>query len=422
MKLRKPSEEVRVGAKTHTGLVREENQDTMTRFFCAYGEVILVADGMGGHKGGRLAAELVAQGFGECLSALEPATSLEASLQEVTRRVNEEIREKARAGGPETAKMGSTLVLAITQGNRVTVAHVGDSRAYLLRGDSLTRLTKDHSRIQKMVDHGLLTEEQAREHPDANILNRSMGTQDKVEIEISPAVPLKRGDLVLLCSDGLHGYVPDERIRQACLAKTEAQATADMLVGYALEAGGEDNVTVQVLQFGSRKPRTYRPQKPPSPRKRSWWLPLAGLGLAAAGVGAWLLLSRGAKATAAPAPAGAEAVSTEKGAANVTSTEKATPKTPAAPAKRKGAVEVKGPIPVAPKEGTAKPGPGSAARPPAPPPAAPAPGSPAIVPEPKPAPVLSEPVKPAPADTPQAKDTQKPEPPPTTKPPTAHND
>jgi hypothetical protein len=295
------------------------------------------------------------------------------------------------------------LVLAVIKDGQVTVAHVGDSRAYLLRGDELMRLTKDHSRIQKMVDHGLLTEEQAREHPDSNILIRSMGTQDQVEIEISPAVPVKRGDLLMLCSDGLHGYVPDERIRQACLAKTEAQATANMLLNYALKAGGEDNVTVQVMQFGTRKQRTYRPPKQHAPRKRLWVLPLAGLGLVAAGIGIWLALSKGAKATPASTKTEEEVTSTEKGAMTVTSTGKGIPKASPVPAKIKTPASQpmpKAPTPVVSEEVPAKAVVGTATKPPQPPATAPAPATTTapVLPNPTAPPTQPGPVKPPTAE------------------------
>jgi len=287
--------EYRVGAQSHLGKVREENQDHMSRFLSPVGEVFVVADGMGGHQGGGIAAEMVTHGFEECLAKAGPGQPIPRALQEATTRINAEIFRRAYSGDPATEKMGSTVVLAVLKGEEITIGHVGDSRAYLLRNGSLRRLTKDHSQIQKMIDSGFLSEREARDHPDASILNRNMGGREQVEIEVSEPIQLKDGDAVMLCTDGLCGYAELDTIGRILCATPDAQAAADALVRLTLDGGGEDNVTIQVIQYGQRKVAAYRPpapihqtsiQKPRAKSRRLIWI-MAGI------LGAALLIGGG---------------------------------------------------------------------------------------------------------------------------------
>jgi serine/threonine protein phosphatase PrpC len=243
---------LRVGAKSHPGKVRSENQDRMSRFTAPLGEVFIVADGMGGHKGGATAAAMTIDGFERSLRAASSRDSAKAALLEATQQTNAEIYRLAHSGDPTIAKMGSTVVLALVSGEQIIIGHAGDSRAYLYRDGELQRLTRDHSAVQRMLDHHLLTEEEARDHPDANIISRAFGQKPELELEISPPFNLQPGDGVLLCSDGLCGYVDDAAIERALGAPSDAQKITDALIKLALEAGGEDNITVQFLQFGAR--------------------------------------------------------------------------------------------------------------------------------------------------------------------------
>jgi hypothetical protein len=148
--------------------------------------------------------------------------------------------------------MGATGVALLAAGAGVLVGHVGDSRAYLWRrGQGLTRLTRDHTRVQKMLEAGLVTAEQAVTHPDASVLDRAIGYQATVEVDVSDWIRPRSGDMVLLCSDGLCGYVDDAEIGRILRSKGEPQALADKLVDSALVKGGEDNVTVQLVSFRS---------------------------------------------------------------------------------------------------------------------------------------------------------------------------
>ncbi|MBS1789074.1 MAG: protein phosphatase 2C domain-containing protein [Acidobacteria bacterium] len=246
------SAQLSVGAKTHPGLVRTENQDRMSRFLSPFGELFIVADGMGGHQGGALAAAMTTDGFEKYLRQMPPTLSAREALQECAQRINAEIYQGASSGDPAKAKMGSTVVLALVKSGQMLVGHAGDSRAYLVRQNHLTRLTKDHSAVQKMIDYNMLTEAEARDHPDASVINRAFGQAPEIELEISEPLPVAPGDGLLLCTDGLCGYVDDSEIARAIGQCDDAGKIADTLVELALSAGGEDNVTVQFLQFGAR--------------------------------------------------------------------------------------------------------------------------------------------------------------------------
>lgn len=256
--------QLRVGPKTHPGKVRSENQDRMSRFVSPFGEVFIVADGMGGHQGGATAAMMTIEGFAAHLSNIPQGAPqdtpqdtsqgalVEEALQYAATKTNEQIFHAANSGDPATAKMGSTVVLALVSGAQARIAHAGDSRAYLFRAGRLHRLTKDHSAVQRMLDLNLLTEAEARDHPDASVILRAFGQKPEIELEVSPPLTLQNGDGLLLCSDGLCGYVDDTEIARAIGAHENPQQIADALVELALDAGGEDNVTVQFLQFGYR--------------------------------------------------------------------------------------------------------------------------------------------------------------------------
>ncbi len=234
-------------ARTDTGRVRSGNEDA----FLVRDEVGLfaIADGMGGHAAGEVASGLAIETLARI--ATEPVrdaaddAALRAVLEEGVRRANAAIvaraeRDRACAG------MGTTLTaLALTARGVAVFTHVGDSRAYLLHGDSLGRLTRDHSWVQEQIDAGALAPEVARQHPFANVLTQALGTRGALRID-GGAQALEAGDRVLLCSDGLTTMLDDDDIRAALAADSAAAASA-RLVDLANERGGYDNVTVVVI-------------------------------------------------------------------------------------------------------------------------------------------------------------------------------
>jgi serine/threonine protein phosphatase PrpC len=235
---------VEVGARSETGYVRNENQDRMSATTVPLGRLFVVADGMGGHKGGALAAQLVMQGLQRHLEEAPAYASVEEALAYAFQKTNEEVYLRAHAGDPAVEGMGSTAVLLLVSGRVARVAHVGDSRAYLFRNGILKQLTRDHTVVQSMVDAGMLKAEEAANHPDASVLLRAMGNRPGVDVDISTELPLEDGDAFLLCSDGLSSYVPKGEIEAVLATPASVQEVANRLAELALEKGGLDNVTV----------------------------------------------------------------------------------------------------------------------------------------------------------------------------------
>ncbi len=238
-----PAEEIpmtmwRTAGRTDTGHVRESNQDTILS-----GErLAVVADGLGGHSGGEVASA-TAVGLLQAAFTGRSADELSAAV----RAANRAIWDRASIT-PELAGMGTTVCAAgLTDDGQLAVVHVGDSRAYLLHGGSLTRLTDDHSVTAELVRHGELSEEDAQQHPHHGILTRALGIRPDVELDVA-AHPAEEGDRLLLCTDGLFNEVPVTDIA-SLMATDDLEETADALVELAIARGGRDNVSVVVAEF-----------------------------------------------------------------------------------------------------------------------------------------------------------------------------
>lgn len=284
-----------VGAVSETGQ-RENNQDRMTGFNSPFGAVYLVADGMGGHKGGAEASRMVAESFSRHLIASPASSPPQDALTLAVRLANLEVLEKGRSGNPEFEGMGSTVVIALVQetsnGMELITAHVGDSRIYLRRDDKLTLLTKDHTQVQWLIDSNALDEEGARNHPDASVLTRAMGHSTDLQVDITGPIPLLEGDIILLCSDGLSGFANGEDIDRTVAQTPDPTKCANKLVQLALASGSNDNITVQVLRIGNaaqtrRRARKTEPDSPvpssTSPWANPWLLISIAVLLLAAG-------------------------------------------------------------------------------------------------------------------------------------------
>jgi PPM family protein phosphatase len=273
-----PSVSLRVGAGAHQGLVREENQDRISRVQSPCGELFIVADGMGGYEGGATAAQMLIDGLTQHLRAVPPGMPPDEALRQATERANAEIyRRRAQGSDPRLARMGTTGVLALVQGHRAWIAHAGDSRAYLWRGGDLRRLTRDHTLVQGMVDRQILDEEEARNHPDAHVVTRSFGQRAEIEMEIAPALELLDGDRLLLCSDGLSGSVDDAAIARVLAAQSDTQTATDALIGLALQAGGSDNISVQLIAVQMSSPREASAAPPPPAEETAAAAPRRGV-------------------------------------------------------------------------------------------------------------------------------------------------
>jgi PPM family protein phosphatase len=230
----------RAGA-TDPGRKRRRNEDS----YVLDPPLFAVADGMGGAQAGEVASRLAAAAFREYHEAdeLPAAERLAAIVQEANRRIYERAREDAQASG-----MGTTVTSALLEADRLVLGHVGDSRAYLLRGDEVTQLTDDHSLVADLVRSGRLTPKEAEAHPQRSVITRALGTDPEVDMD-AIAVDVQPGDVFLLCSDGLTTMVTDDAILRIVRDAASLEDAARELVRAANRGGGEDNVTVVLFRI-----------------------------------------------------------------------------------------------------------------------------------------------------------------------------
>ncbi|HVY96514.1 MAG TPA: Stp1/IreP family PP2C-type Ser/Thr phosphatase [Solirubrobacterales bacterium] len=222
--------------RTDTGRQRNANEDSLfTR-----GPLFVVADGMGGAQAGEVASKTAAETFQAELPQGPPEQVLERTIKAANRRVHE-----LALSDPSLAGMGTTVTAAIVdpEGEEVAIGHVGDSRAYRLRGGKLEQLTRDHSLVEEMRRKGQLTDAQAEDHPQRSIITRALGPEPEVEVDLQ-TVPARAGDVFLICSDGLTTMLDDEHVARLLGRATTMQAAVRALVDEANRAGGRDNITV----------------------------------------------------------------------------------------------------------------------------------------------------------------------------------
>jgi protein phosphatase len=275
------------------GQVREVNQDYCGEFDDpeAHRRLLIVADGMGGHLGGEVASRMAVETAAEIFKAGgdDGGELLRVALETANERVHSTSQQDMDLAG-----MGTTSVcLLFETGGHGFVGHVGDSRAYRLRGDDFEQITEDHSVVGALIRMGHITDEEARVHPQRNEILRAIGTNGDVEVQVTP-LELQPGDRYLLCSDGLSGLVTDAEIADV-LRRMDAQDAVRTLVQMANLEGGNDNITVQIAHVPGEVPksaqRTTEAIVAPSLNERAG-LPLWawGIGLAAIVGIAWVIL------------------------------------------------------------------------------------------------------------------------------------
>jgi protein phosphatase len=233
-------------ARTDVGLARSGNEDSHLRGRT----VFAVADGLGGHRGGEVASAMAV----EPLAALDGRDFADAgqaveALEGAIRSANRAILQRGRSD-PELRGMGTTVTAAVAAGRALQLAHVGDSRAYLLReGAPLRQLTTDHTVVAEAVERGLLTRRQAAIHPQRGVVTRAVGLDLDVLVDLPEPLELAAGDQVLLCSDGLTEVVDDDRIAAVLAEQADGGDACGALIAAANRGGGPDNVTVVLLRF-----------------------------------------------------------------------------------------------------------------------------------------------------------------------------
>lgn len=254
---------LRTSARTSTGQVRENNEDNIYLWSSEDYALAVVADGMGGAAAGEEASRLAVEAIETGLNPEETSRDVIAAMgdeilartmAEVIRRGNRNIVHRA-ASNPELRGMGTTVTLAFVRGMQATIAHVGDSRAYVVdsRNRRILQVTDDHSFVEALVAAGHLTQEQAAEHPMRNVLYRALGQAEDLDVDVYE-VHLQANDRLVLCSDGLTRHVKPQEIAEIVLVNRDPDAASQFLIDLANMRGGEDNVSVIVVLVESELP------------------------------------------------------------------------------------------------------------------------------------------------------------------------
>jgi PPM family protein phosphatase len=243
---------------TDIGRVRARNEDSVGAFepddpelLRSRGRLFVVADGMGGHARGDVASRLAVESLHHTYYEPERSEPLPESLRASVQMANEAVYRESRLAAGE-GPMGTTLTALVIRDHDAFLAHVGDSRAFLVRGRQIRQLTEDHSLVAELVRGGVLSATEAEHHPSAHVILRALGLAEDVEIEVQGPLPLRSGDALVLCTDGLTRQVRPHEIRRLARIRPLRRA-CEKLVSLANERGGPDNITLQLIRFGSRR-------------------------------------------------------------------------------------------------------------------------------------------------------------------------
>ena len=246
-----PPAHFRWGAETHVGMERQENQDSF--FADPEPALFLVSDGMGGHRGGAIASEIVSEDLPvmieNALDKLKVGTP-RAIRSLLERMIAEQSKQLQLEGTSETGfrDMGATLVIVLLRKNRCFVANLGDSRAYRLRKGKMTQITRDHSVVSELIEKGRIEPEEAVNHEARGQITRYVGMEEKARSHVR-SFTLKKSDRLLLCTDGLTDMLDDAKIAAILKAEPDPEAACKSLVAAANKAGGHDNVTTLVIDW-----------------------------------------------------------------------------------------------------------------------------------------------------------------------------
>ena len=244
---------MRFGVKSDRGRVREINEDSFSVVTGTSQEfhAFIIADGMGGHNAGEIASRLAVDSIAEHMTKSQEQLShpdaisktIEQMMQQANRTVYAESKESQDNFG-----MGTTLIVAALYENKIYIGHIGDSRAYLVRGENIERITTDHSYIEELIKNGSLKREEAEKQPKRNLITRALGCSDEILID-SYICDIKENDVFMLCTDGLTNMVEEARIRDLLTSIDDPQLACDELVKAANDNGGEDNISVIVVKI-----------------------------------------------------------------------------------------------------------------------------------------------------------------------------
>ena len=268
--------ELHVHGETETGRVRDHNEDSILKLGGEQSPpgvdaLLVVADGMGGHAAGEVASKLTVEHIEQRFTSGAFASTTAEEFEEALRTLLQNVNQAVYTAGQDTDKrgMGTTCTLVVIKDDHLYYAHVGDSRAYLLRGGELDQVTDDHSWVEEMVRAGSLSKEEARTHPNRNVITRAIGLDASVVVDTGVCA-LKDGDLVMLCSDGLNSMISDEEIHTVLEGSSHKTVCTD-LIAAANQSGGHDNTSVVTACVGDqRKSRASNRQTVDIKSKRSF--------------------------------------------------------------------------------------------------------------------------------------------------------
>lgn len=240
---------------SHAGRVRTRNEDCHGAFepadpelLRARGRLFAVADGIGGHARGDVASRLAVETLQQTYFGAARSEPVPEALRRAVHTANEAVHRESRLSAGEPP-MGTTLTALVIHGAQAFLAHVGDSRAFLVRGRRIRQLTEDHSLVGELVRGGVLSATEAERHPSAHVILRALGLAEDVAIQVRGPLPLRRGDTFVLCTDGLTRQVRPHEIRRLARSRSPRRA-CERLVALANERGGPDNITLQLIRFG----------------------------------------------------------------------------------------------------------------------------------------------------------------------------
>ncbi len=245
---------IEVGNLTDIGKKRKHNEDYYGFFRLGENEFLaIVADGMGGHASGeiasRMAVEVIQEVYSKERAEQEVLDSLKSAFEVANFSILQKSLEQDQLNG-----MGTTATVLVIKGDQTFVGHMGDSRAYLFRDGAVNQLTKDHSMVNRMVEQGLLSKEEAEHHPQRNVIYKALGVNRDADLELIGPLPVYLNDIFLLCSDGLTNLVTDEEMLR--IAKKESpQKACETLIQLANKRGGDDNITIQILKMVKEQKR-----------------------------------------------------------------------------------------------------------------------------------------------------------------------
>lgn len=241
-----------IGFKTSKGRIRDINQDYYYISSNMEYPLFIIADGMGGHKAGEVASKMAVEIISSNLESESDNFNMDddyivSIIRNSIWRANEEIYNKSLKT-EECSGMGTTVTLAWYINGKIYIGHVGDSRAYLLRDNNLYQVTKDHSLVEELIRNGSISREEAKHHPQKNIITRAVGTSEEIESDIIIKEKTK-GDILLLCTDGLSNMLSDDEIKDLLIQNGDIQKACEYLVELSNDKGGFDNISVVAIKY-----------------------------------------------------------------------------------------------------------------------------------------------------------------------------